>query len=67
MSRLASGEGEVGGNEEDIEPHPLVLVARLEMVGGGRSMADRVAAAEGLWWWMVDEGWPISCARVRQS
>jgi hypothetical protein len=47
-SRLAGGEGEVGGNKEEIEPHPLVLVARREMVGGGRSTADRVAAAEAL-------------------
>ena len=47
-SRFAGGEGEVGGNEEEIEPHPLVLVVRREMVGGGRSTADRVAAAEGL-------------------
>ena len=47
MARLAGGEGEVGGNEEEIEPHPLVLVARREMVGGGQSTADRVAAAEG--------------------
>ena len=38
----------LGGNEEEIEPHPLVLVARREMVGGGRSTADRVAATEGL-------------------
>ena len=55
MSRLASGEGEVGGNEEDIEPHPLVLVARREMVGGGRSTADRVAAVEGL----IGKGAPV--------
>ena len=48
MARLAGGEGEVGGNEEKIEPHPLVLVARREMVGGGRSKADRVAVAEGI-------------------
>ena len=48
MARLAGGEGEVGGNEEEIEPHPLVLVARREMVGGGRSIADRVAAEEGI-------------------
>ena len=54
-SRLAGGEGEVGGNEEEIEPHPLVLVARREMVGGGRSTADRVAAAEGL----VGKGAPV--------
>ena len=39
-SRLAGGEGEVGGNEEEIEPHPLVLVARREMVGGGGSTEE---------------------------
>ena len=55
MSRLASGEGEVGGNEEDIEPHPLVPVARREMVRGGRSTTDRVAVAEGL----VGKGAPV--------
>jgi len=54
-SRLAGGEGEVGGNEEEIKPHPLVLVARREMVGGGRSTADRVAAAEGL----IGKGAPV--------
>ena len=48
MARLAGGEGEVGGNKEEIEPHPLVLVARREMVGGGWSTAYRVAAAEGI-------------------
>ena len=52
---FSGGEGEVGGNEEEIEPHPLVLVARQEMVGGGRSTADRVAAAEGL----VGNGAPV--------
>ena len=54
-SRFAGGEREVGGNEEEIEPHPLVLVARREMVGGGRSTTDRVAAAEGL----VGKGAPV--------
>ena len=55
MSRLAGGEGEVGGNEEEIEPHHLVLVARRETVRGGRSTADRVAAAEGL----IGKGAPV--------
>ena len=32
-----------------------MLVARREMVGGGRSMADRVAVAEGL----VGKGAPM--------
>ena len=32
-----------------------MLVARREMVGGGRSTADRVAAAEGL----VGKGAPV--------
>ena len=52
---VIGGEGEVGENKEETEPHPLVLVARREMVGGGRSMADRVAVAEGL----VGKGAPV--------
>ena len=45
---VIGGEGQVGENKEETEPHPLVLVARREMVGGGRSTADRVAAGEEL-------------------
>ena len=32
--------GRVGGNEEEVEPHPLVLVAQREMVGGGGSTEE---------------------------
>ena len=59
-TRLASGEGDVGGNGEEAEPHPLVYLARWERAGeGGSAEVDdrrrRGSTARVLRWTMVDE------------
>jgi len=38
--RLAGGEGKVGGNGKEVEPHLLVAFSRREMVGGGLATAS---------------------------
>ena len=59
-TRLAGTEGDVGGNGEEAEPHPLVYLVRRERAGeGGSAEVDdqrrRGSTARVLWWTMVDE------------
>ena len=48
MILVTGGEGEVGENGKEAEAKLWVPLVREEMAGGGRSMADRDAAAEVL-------------------
>ena len=66
------GEGNVGKNDEELEPHLLVALARWEMVGRGLVDGEqrgrrRASAARMLLRSRVEEEWPGSCARVRWS
>ena len=59
-TRLAGGEGDVGGNGEEAEPHPVVYLARWERAGEGGSMEVddrrwRGSTSRVLRWTMVDE------------
>ena len=59
-TRQASDEGDVGGNGEEAEPHPLVYLVRRERAGeGGSAEVDdrrrRGSTVRVLRWMMVDE------------
>ena len=59
-TRLAGTEGDVGGNGEEAEPHPLVYLVRRERAGeGGSAEVDdrrrRGSTVRVLRWMMVDE------------
>ena len=56
---VTGGEGDVGDNKEETEPHPLVYLARQEMIGGGRSAEKEVQR----WRRLVGEGAPVVYSR----